>query len=156
LAYLVIYFFSLYKLITLLEFTIFNLDKIKYVTDLSQLLDLDVRAFFAFNILEIGGFPPYNLFILKIIFIFFLIKNNFFAISCFFLLFTVVSLFYYLRLIKNLYYDLNAPFVFLMKGAHYNILTCFEYIIIFVLFNIEEILEHAKFDIKTITIALLN
>lgn len=118
--YMVFYFAALIRFVRLLIHTILNYSQIIYITDLVNLLDMDAKVSFVFSVLEIGGFPPYNVFIFKLIFIFFLIKNNLFIISVCFLLLSVISTFYYLRLIKNLYYDLNAPFVFLMHEENEN------------------------------------
>lgn len=116
LIYLIIYFISLYKIIYLLEYTIVNLQNIIYLTDLNLILELDIKLLFVSAILELGSFPPYNIFFCKIIFIYFLVKNNLFTVVLFFLIFSVFSYFYYLRIIKNLYFDLNSPFVILNKN----------------------------------------
>jgi NADH:ubiquinone oxidoreductase subunit 2 (subunit N) len=110
-VYLVIYFISLCKFIYLLNFTILNLENIVYLTDLNYLLDLPIKSAFLFSIMELGGLPPYNIFVIKLIFFFFLLKNNFFGLTLYFLIMSLFSTYYYVRLIKNIFFDLNTPFV---------------------------------------------
>jgi NADH:ubiquinone oxidoreductase subunit 2 (subunit N) len=55
-------------------------------------------------LLDIGGFPPYTLFILKFIVIFFLIFNNYVVLSIILGFLSVIISYYYLKLIKNNYF----------------------------------------------------
>jgi NADH:ubiquinone oxidoreductase subunit 2 (subunit N) len=111
-VFLGIYLISLYKFICLLIGTFVSLQKIVYIADLSFLLEFDIAYLFILNILEIGGFPPLNIFIFKLIFLFFLIKNNLFYLVFLILLISIFSLYYYIRVIKNLLFDLNNFFIF--------------------------------------------
>jgi NADH-quinone oxidoreductase subunit N len=134
LIFLGIYLISLYKFIYLLDSVVVNLKKLIYVTDLSLLLDFNVTCLFSLNILEIGGFPPLNIFIFKLIFLIFLIKNNLLYLTIVILLFSLFSTYYYLRMIKNLFYDLNSFFTFLKITILYKQYWFLEYLFFYPLF----------------------
>jgi len=115
LFYLVLYFFALSRFVALIDSTILNTSRLVYLTDLSYLLDDEERDKFLYSILELGGFPPFNLFWMKLLIVGFLLKNGFFWLVVSVLLISVVGLFYYLRVLKNVIYDLNSPFVIRMR-----------------------------------------
>jgi len=118
LLYLICYFTALCKLVYMLNETILSFNRLVYFTDFSFLIDSKIKTNFTFAILNLGGFPPYDLFLVKLILFFFLIKNNFFIVLLTILCISLYATFYYLRLLKNLYYDLNSPFMFLYGSVN--------------------------------------
>nr|APX40395.1 NADH dehydrogenase subunit 2 [Batophila aerata] len=95
-----IYFF-IYLIITSNIIIMFKIFNIFFITQLFLILNLNKmnKFMFSFNFLSLGGLPPFIGFIPKWFTINFLIQNNFFYLNFIMILFSLITLFFYLRLI---------------------------------------------------------
>jgi len=109
-----IYFFfyciMLYKFCYILENTILigAGRRLVYMTDLFYFYNSRHTNSILATILDFGGFPPSILFLGKLGIIFFLVLSGHSFYAFIVLLLSLISTFYYLRLIKNLYFYLQT------------------------------------------------
>ena len=104
----VILSFSLFSIILVLRKT--NFIKFKRIYDLKNLLFSNyVLAWcFILNLFSIAGIPPLLGFFAKLNIFYSLLNNNSFFIVFFFLILSMFSSFYYLRMIKLIFFDINS------------------------------------------------
>lgn len=102
-------FFSI--LITLRKY---NYVELKNINDLSSLSKNNkvLALFLALNLFSIAGIPPLMGFFSKLMVLFVTVNNDMWFILFIVLFLSMVSVFYYLRLIKIIFFDLNDNFTF--------------------------------------------
>nr|ARH54091.1 NADH dehydrogenase subunit 2 [Arachnobas tricolor] len=95
-----LYYFIIYFIINLSIFYIFNKYKIFYFNQISKLFSFNkyLKFFFMLNFLSLGGLPPFLGFLPKWLTINFLVMKNFYTMSFFLIIFTLISLYFYLRI----------------------------------------------------------
>jgi len=93
--------------------------EIKTIFDLSVLSKNNkiLSVFLALNLFSIAGIPPLMGFFSKLFILNVLILNEFFFSTFIILILSVIGVFYYIRLIKILFFDLNSNFIFLKKPS---------------------------------------
>lgn len=93
--------------------------EIKTIFDLNVLSKNNkiLSVFLALNLFSIAGIPPLMGFFSKLFILNVLILNEFFFSTFIILILSVISVFYYIRLIKILFFDLNSNFIFLKKPS---------------------------------------
>lgn len=103
----------LYKFCYILENTILigAGRRVVYMTDLFYFYNSRHTASVLSTLLDFGGFPPSILFLGKLGIIFFLVFCGYTSYAFVVLFFSLISTFYYLRLIKNLYFYLQTTIV---------------------------------------------
>nr|UBS93978.1 NADH dehydrogenase subunit 2 [Saperda tetrastigma] len=94
------FYFLIYSIITLNIIWIFQKFEIFYLPQLFQILNSNklVKLFFLTNFLSLGGLPPFLGFFPKWLVINNLIQNNFYTLSILLIVFTLITLFFYLRI----------------------------------------------------------
>nr|ALO76284.1 NADH deshydrogenase subunit 2 [Lamiinae sp. GENSP01] len=91
-------YFLIYTLITLNLVIIFHIFKVFYLMQfLSVMNEMKLIKFFLSVILSLGGLPPFLGFFPKWMVINNLVANNFFMLSVLLIIFTLISLYFYLR-----------------------------------------------------------
>ena len=100
--YLVTYFLILLHFVDCWTSCTYYNNFIEYIVNFSLTTKLQSLMFPI--LLDIGGFPPYVLFVLKFSIIFFLVFNNYIFLSIILGLLSVIVSYYYLKLIKNNYF----------------------------------------------------
>nr|QNJ33260.1 NADH dehydrogenase subunit 2 [Toxeutes macleayi] len=92
-------YFLTYSVITINILLIFSALNIFYLKQLFLALNHNktLKFFFALNFLSLGGLPPFLGFFPKWLTINTLVQNNFLSVSLILILFTLVTLFFYLR-----------------------------------------------------------
>nr|YP_010491839.1 NADH dehydrogenase subunit 2 [Platydracus impotens]UWM92625.1 NADH dehydrogenase subunit 2 [Platydracus impotens] len=95
-----LYYFLIYSLISLNIVLIFNLLNIFYMKQLFNSMNnnFSIKFFFVFNFLSLGGLPPFIGFLPKWLTIENLIQSKFFLLTFSMILLTLLTLFYYVRL----------------------------------------------------------
>lgn len=98
--YLWITYFLIYSILTFTIVFIFNIYKISYINQLFSLFFYSkiIKYFLFFNLLSLGGLPPFLGFFPKWIVIQTLTINNQLFILTFILLITLITLYFYIRL----------------------------------------------------------
>nr|QIV24718.1 NADH dehydrogenase subunit 2 [Howea angulata] len=93
-------YFLTYVIITFNIVLIFNLLNVFYLKQLFNSMNSNksIKFFFILNFMSLGGLPPFLGFFPKWITINNLIQNNFLAISIILIVFTLIPLFFYLRI----------------------------------------------------------
>lgn len=93
--------------------------EIKTIFDLTVLSKNNkiLSVFLALNLFSIAGIPPLMGFFSKLFILNVLILNEFYFSTFIILILSVISVFYYIRLIKLLFFDLNSNFIFLKKPS---------------------------------------
>lgn len=93
------YYFIIYRLINLNILIIFKKYNIFYIKQLRNLFSFNksIKFFFILNFLSLGGLPPFLGFLPKWLTIHHLIYNNFYTISIILIIFTLIALYFYLR-----------------------------------------------------------
>nr|QVM79231.1 NADH dehydrogenase subunit 2 [Grammoptera ruficornis] len=93
-------YFLIYSIINFNIIMIFKHLNIFYLKQLSNTLNQNknIKFYFMFNFLSLGGLPPFLGFFPKWLVINNLVENNFILISLFLIIFTLISLFFYLRI----------------------------------------------------------
>jgi len=111
--YFFFYCLMLYKFCYILENTILigAGRRVVYMTDLFYFYNSRHTASVLSTLLDFGGFPPSILFLGKLGIIFFLVFCGYTSYAFVVLFFSLISTFYYLRLIKNLYFYLQTTIV---------------------------------------------
>lgn len=81
----------------------------KFLVNLQYILagDIILTLIFALNIFSLAGIPPFGGFFIKLDILNYLILSSNFGVGFFVLLLTVFNFFYYLRLIKIIYFEKN-------------------------------------------------
>ena len=84
-----------------------NNKPIKYLTDLGNLYDLNkvVPVVIVLNIFSLAGIPPLPGFFSKLFIFYSGIKGNYFSLIFFAVLISIISSFYYLKIIKIIYFE---------------------------------------------------
>jgi NADH:ubiquinone oxidoreductase subunit 2 (subunit N) len=117
-------------LIFILELLNVGLKVLTYLTDLAYMLKTKFSSNAALLFGQIGHFPPFNLFYLKFIFFIIVFKMNAIITSLSLLLTSILADIYYIRLIKNVYLDLQVSFNFITDNERKGMLVSLgEYLI---------------------------
>jgi len=130
--YLVVYFLILLHFVDCWTSSIYYNNFIEYIANFSLTSRLQSLMFPI--LLDIGGFPPYTLFILKFIIIFFLVFNNYIILSIVLGFLSVIVSYYYLKLIKNNYFLILPRSISLINTEDKVVLFYHYAIICYVLF----------------------
>nr|AXS64902.1 NADH dehydrogenase subunit 2 [Curculionidae sp. KM-2017] len=103
------YYFIIYSLINLNIIIIFNKYNFFYINQMSKLFSSNkkMKMFFMLNFLSLGGLPPFLGFYPKWMSINFLVNNKFFALSFFMIIFSLISLYFYLRITFSTFSIIN-------------------------------------------------
>ena len=107
LLYIIIYIITSINLWTSYLSLNINHKPIKYLTDLSNLHAINklIAVIMILNIFSLAGIPPLAGFFSKLFIFFSAIKNNYFSLVFFAIIISVLSSFYYLKIIKILYFE---------------------------------------------------
>nr|AYQ19062.1 NADH dehydrogenase subunit 2 [Cleridae sp. 2 ACP-2013] len=108
-------YFSIYSMITVNLIFIFNKLKMFMMTQLISSMNNNIymKLFFSMNLLSLGGLPPFIGFIPKWFVINEMCLNNQFLLSLLLILFTLITLFFYLRMIiSNMITNFNSPYFY--------------------------------------------
>nr|ARH54901.1 NADH dehydrogenase subunit 2 [Campyloscelina sp. AH-2016] len=94
------YYFMFYMITNLNIMVMFNKYKIFYINQLSKLFNHNkmIKFLFMLNFLSLGGLPPFLGFFPKWMTIHFLINFNFFTLSLILIIFTLMTLYFYMRI----------------------------------------------------------
>nr|AXS66636.1 NADH dehydrogenase subunit 2 [Curculionoidea sp. 27 KM-2017] len=98
-----IYYFFIYCIINFNIMSILYIYKIFYINQLNKLFsdNKKTKIMFMMNFLSLGGLPPFLGFLPKWISIHMLIKNNFMSLSFLLIIFSLISLYFYTRLMLS-------------------------------------------------------
>nr|YP_010137187.1 NADH dehydrogenase subunit 2 [Apriona germarii]QWM97259.1 NADH dehydrogenase subunit 2 [Apriona germarii] len=98
--YIWLIYFIIYSVISLNIILILNLNQIFYLNQLFNSLNSMkmMKLIFMFNFFSLGGLPPFLGFFPKWLVINNLVQHNFFLLSFFLIIFTLITLFFYLRI----------------------------------------------------------
>nr|AML26464.1 NADH dehydrogenase subunit 2 [Staphylinidae sp. BMNH 1274657] len=98
------YYFFIYTILTINIILIFKLINIFYINQLMISLNNNfmLKFFFSLNFLSLGGLPPFLGFFPKWLTIQFLMMNNWILLAFFMVILTLLTLFFYMRLIFNI------------------------------------------------------
>jgi NADH-quinone oxidoreductase subunit N len=118
---------------------------VKFLTNLKLILGSDalLNFIFSINMFSMSGIPPLAGFFVKFDILFYIINSSNFYLSFFILLATVANFFYYLRMIKIIYFEnTNMDFMYKSKNIvkadntskYFIITTCIHIILFFVLY----------------------
>nr|APX39693.1 NADH dehydrogenase subunit 2 [Exosoma lusitanicum] len=93
-------YFLIYTVISMNLIVIFNLMKIFNLNQLFNSVNSNkmIKLFFIFNFLSLGGLPPFLGFLPKWLVINNLINNYFYSLSLILILFTLITLYFYIRI----------------------------------------------------------
>lgn len=144
-----IFYISIYMLTSLCAWSVLlflriknNKISYKYSKELGDLSGLGVthKGFsflWAILLLSLAGIPPLIGFVSKLVVFFILIKNNYFFSILSILLFSVISTFYYIRILKVIYFEntLVGKLYYPIKIKKTLLLTCLIFILILLFFN---------------------
>nr|QWB85794.1 NADH dehydrogenase subunit 2 [Arhopalus rusticus] len=111
-------YFLIYSIITLNIVLMFNIFNIFYLKQLFNILNFNknLKFLFILNFLSLGGLPPFLGFFPKWLTINNLIQNNFYSISILLIVFTLITLFFYLRItFTTLLINTNESLIYLSK-----------------------------------------
>nr|ATL23285.1 NADH dehydrogenase subunit 2 [Sympiezomias velatus] len=95
-----IYYFLIYTLInlaiiyTLKKFNIFYISQLSSIFSFSKI----IKFVFILNFLSLGGLPPFLGFLPKWLTVYCMVENNFYMLSGMLIIFTLISLYFYLRI----------------------------------------------------------
>lgn len=139
----IIYFF-IYSIITINIIRIFKLFNIFYLKQLFNTLNFNknLKFFFILNFLSLGGLPPFLGFFPKWLTVNNLIFRNFLVISLLLIVFTLITLFFYLRItFLRLTINYNENLIFIRKKNNFfifwiNLLSLIGLIICTLIFNV--------------------
>nr|YP_010411495.1 NADH dehydrogenase subunit 2 [Pissodes yunnanensis]URP30496.1 NADH dehydrogenase subunit 2 [Pissodes yunnanensis] len=94
------YYFIIYCLINSNIVLLLNKYNIYFINQLSKFLtwNKNMKFMFMMNFLSLGGLPPFIGFLPKWLVINFMIKNNFYSLAILLIIFTLMSLYTYLRI----------------------------------------------------------
>jgi NADH-quinone oxidoreductase subunit N len=107
LFYIIIYIITSINLWTSYLSLNINYKPIKYLTDLANIHAINklIVILMVLNIFSLAGIPPLAGFFAKLFIFFSAIKNNYFSLVFFAIIISVLSSFYYLKIIKILYFE---------------------------------------------------
>ena len=107
LLYILIYIVTSINLWTSYISLNINHKPIKYLTDLSNISTINklIAIIFLINIFSLAGIPPLAGFFSKLFIFFSAIKNNYFSLIFFSVIISILSSFYYLKIIKIIYFE---------------------------------------------------
>nr|YP_009050453.1 NADH dehydrogenase subunit 2 [Monochamus alternatus]AIG22807.1 NADH dehydrogenase subunit 2 [Monochamus alternatus] len=117
-------YFSIYSLITFNIVIIFNFLKIFYLNQLFSSLNYSKSLKFSFllNFLSLGGLPPFLGFFPKWLVINNLILNKFYFLSLLLILFTLITLFFYLRIcFSTIMLNTKETLIYIPKKLNFKI-----------------------------------
>nr|WNV22554.1 NADH dehydrogenase subunit 2 [Psylliodes laticollis] len=137
-------YFIIYSLITLNIILIFYFLNIFYINQLFNSLNSNklFKMLFILNLFSLGGLPPFLGFMPKWLVINFLIDNNFYTLSMIMVIFTLMTLFFYIRItFSTLMFKMNETLVKPTKFSSFmwiliNILNLKGLIICTMIFNL--------------------
>nr|YP_010400217.1 NADH dehydrogenase subunit 2 [Mesembrina meridiana]QLY89479.1 NADH dehydrogenase subunit 2 [Mesembrina meridiana]UQS75916.1 NADH dehydrogenase subunit 2 [Mesembrina meridiana] len=134
-------YFLFYSFLTFSMVSMFNMFKISYINHLFTFFnEKSMKFFLFFNLLSLGGLPPFLGFLPKMMVIQSLTINNQFFLLMFMLMMTLITLYFYLRLCYSAfmlnYYDNNWMMFSIYKLSMMKILMINSYISSFSLFLI--------------------
>nr|YP_009729738.1 NADH dehydrogenase subunit 2 [Plasmopara viticola]QHW07477.1 NADH dehydrogenase subunit 2 [Plasmopara viticola] len=94
-----------------------NHKPIKYLTDLSSIHNINklIAIVIILNIFSLAGIPPLAGFFSKLFIFFSAIKNNYFSLVFFAVIISILSSFYYLKIIKIIYFEKVVRKFFISK-----------------------------------------
>nr|WIL79952.1 NADH dehydrogenase subunit 2 [Tenerus hilleri] len=107
-----IIYFSIYSIITINLIFIFKKMKLYFINQLISTMNNStfMKLFFGLNMFSLGGLPPFLGFIPKWLTINELCMNNFFILSLCMILLTLITLYFYMRMIfTNMIININSP-----------------------------------------------
>jgi len=86
--------------------------KIRYISELKSIFVLNpfLSLSFAICLFSLAGIPPLSGFLAKLMVFISLINNSFYLIGLFSILVSVISTFYYLRVVKIIFFEKNFQF----------------------------------------------
>lgn len=119
-----IIYFSIYSLITFNIVIIFNFLKIFYLNQLFSSLNYSKSLKFSFllNFLSLGGLPPFLGFFPKWLVINNLILNKFYFLRLLLILFTLITLFFYLRIcFSTIILNTKETLIYIPKKLNFKI-----------------------------------
>nr|WGU20060.1 NADH dehydrogenase subunit 2 [Phytophthora sp. ML-2023a] len=107
LLYVLIYIITSINLWTSYLSLNINHKPIKYLTDLSNIYTINklIAVIIILNIFSLAGIPPLAGFFSKLFIFFSAIKNNYFSLVFFGIIISVISSFYYLKIIKIIFFE---------------------------------------------------
>lgn len=96
-----LYYFLIYRIISINIILIFNILNIFYLKQLFSSINNNfiLKFFFIFNFLSLGGLPPFIGFLPKWLTVENLVQRGFFLLTFLIITLTLITLFYYVRLI---------------------------------------------------------
>nr|YP_009971747.1 NADH dehydrogenase subunit 2 [Cucujus mniszechi]QNG56457.1 NADH dehydrogenase subunit 2 [Cucujus mniszechi] len=105
-------YFLIYSIISFNIIIIFHKWNIFYINQLINIMNYNmmIKLTFNLNFLSLGGLPPFLGFLPKWMTIHNLISNNFFLLSLIMIIFTLLTLFYYLRITFSSILILNKEY----------------------------------------------
>jgi NADH-quinone oxidoreductase subunit N len=117
LLYVIIYIIMSINLWTSYISININHKPIKYLTDLSNLYNLNnlISIIIVLNIFSLAGIPPLGGFFSKVLIFYAGIKNNYFSLIFFAVIISIISSFYYLKIIKVIFFEKTNKRKFLDK-----------------------------------------
>ncbi|YP_245497.1 NADH dehydrogenase subunit 2 (mitochondrion) [Haematobia irritans irritans] len=133
-------YFLFYCFLTFSMVFMFNMFKISYINQLFSLFfhDKNIKFFLFFNLLSLGGLPPFLGFLPKLLVIQALTMNNQLFLLTFMVLMTLITLYFYMRLCYSAfmlnYYENNWLNYAMYKTSYMKILLIYSYISSFGLF----------------------
>nr|AWN56232.1 NADH dehydrogenase subunit 2 [Eriopis connexa] len=138
------FYFFIYTLISTNFIMMMNKFNIYNISELSNLMNLNksTKFFFFFNLMSLGGIPPFMGFLPKWLVLKILMENNFYLMAFFMVFLTLLSLYIYMRLIiqsltfkisekKNIFKNFNSFFFYFI-----NFINIMGIIIFTTIFNI--------------------
>lgn len=117
LLYIIIYIIMSINLWTSYISLNINHKPIKYLTDLSNIYNINslISLILILNIFSLAGIPPLAGFFSKFFIFYSGIKNGYFSLIFFAIIISIISSFYYLKIIKIIYFEKNIKKKFLDK-----------------------------------------
>nr|QNE85790.1 NADH dehydrogenase subunit 2 [Musca autumnalis] len=133
-------YFLFYTFLTFSMVFMFNMFKISYINQLFTLFfhEKSIKFFLFFNLLSLGGLPPFLGFLPKMFVIQSLTMNNQLFLLTFMVMMTLITLYFYMRLCYSAfmlnYYENNWMTFSFYKSSNMKLLLIFSYISTFGLF----------------------
>nr|AOY39825.1 NADH dehydrogenase subunit 2 [Pityogenes trepanatus] len=95
-------YFIVYSLINMNIILLLKKNKIYFIWQLNKIsFNKSIKFLFLMNFLSLGGLPPFLGFFIKWMTIYELVMNNFMVLTLIMILFTLIALFFYIRLTFN-------------------------------------------------------
>nr|YP_009572237.1 NADH dehydrogenase subunit 2 [Dasyhippus barbipes]ABW36030.1 NADH dehydrogenase subunit 2 [Musca domestica]ALK60723.1 NADH dehydrogenase subunit 2 [Musca domestica]AMH85175.1 NADH dehydrogenase subunit 2 [Musca domestica]AMH85188.1 NADH dehydrogenase subunit 2 [Musca domestica]AMH85201.1 NADH dehydrogenase subunit 2 [Musca domestica] len=133
-------YFLFYTFLTFSMVLMFNMFKISYINQLFSLFfhEKSIKFFLFFNLLSLGGLPPFLGFLPKMFVIQSLTMNNQLFLLTFMVMMTLITLYFYIRLCYSAfmlnYYENSWMTFSYYKSSNMKLLLTFSYISTFGLF----------------------